>query len=114
MAKSLTPEQQLEAVRDQVRSEIREAREVLKDLRTEAKEARQLVPLLVDQLFEEEVEKQVGELGRATEQAMKDSVDRVVAKFDKLAALLMGEDRTQRDKPSIPEMVDAMSRGRKP
>lgn len=109
MAKPLTPEQQLEAVRDQLRAEIREAREVLKDLRGETKEARRLVPLLAAELFEAEVKKQVAQLGVATKKAMDESVARVIAKFDKLAALLMGEDHSQRSKPSIPEMVTAIA-----
>lgn len=109
MPKAPTPEQQLDAVRDQVRAEIREAREVLKDLHSEIKEARRLVPLLADELFEAEVRKQVAELAAATKKAMDASVDRVTAKFDRLAALLMGEDHAQRGKPSIPEMVDAIA-----
>lgn len=112
MAKSLAPEQELEAVRDQVRAEIREAREVLKDLRAEIKEARTLVPLLTDDLFEQEVRKQVAELGRVTEQAMDASVKRVIAKFDKLAKILMGEEHSQRSKPSIPEIIDGIARAK--
>ena len=109
MSKAPTPEQQLEAVRDQLRTEIREAREVLKDLRGEVKEARRLVPLLAAELFEAEVKKQVAQLGVATKKAMDASVERVIAKFDRLAALLMGEDHSQRSKPSIPEMVTAIA-----
>lgn len=109
MPKSPTPEQQLEAVRDQVRAEIREAREVLKDLHGEIKEARRLVPLLAAELFEAEVRKHVAELGVATKKAMDASVTRVTAKFDRLAALLMGEDRSQQREPSIPEMVEALT-----
>lgn len=112
MAKSLAPEQELEAVRDQVRAEIREAREVLKDIRAEIKEARTLIPLLTDELFEVEVRKQIAELGRATEKAMDASVERVIAKFDKLSKILMGEEHSQRSQPSIPEIVTGIARSR--
>ncbi|WP_333771001.1 hypothetical protein [Streptomyces sp. IBSBF 2435] len=97
----------LEQLRDQLRAEIREARETLKDLRREIRDARTLVPLLTDELFEAEVKKQVGELGRVTEKAMDDAVARVFAKFDKVQALLMGEDphSRRRGRPSIPDLL---------
>lgn len=102
----------LEQVRDQLRAEIREARETLSDLGREIKTARTLVPLLTDDLFEAEVKKHVDELSRVTEKAMEDSVARVIAKFDDLFDLLTGQDRQSRraGKASLPELMDILAR----
>lgn len=99
----------LQTIRDQLREEIREARGTLKDLRREIKTARELVPLLTDELFEAEVKKQVDALAKETAKAMDRAVDRVFTKFDELQALIMGEDRQSRRKgrPSIPEHLQA-------
>lgn len=99
----------LEQLRDQLRAEIRQARETLKDLRYEIRTARELVPLLTDELFEAEVAKQLKTLGEETEKAMDSSVDRVNKKFDELYNLLTAQDRHSRraGKPSIPELLRA-------
>lgn len=99
----------LQQLRDQLRTEIREARETLKDLRYEIKTARELVPLLTDELFETEVAKQLKALGEETEKAMDRSVDRVTAKFDQLYDILTGQDRQSRraGKPTVPELLRA-------
>lgn len=105
----------LTAVRDQLRAEIREARETLKDLRAEIRDARTLIPLLTDELFATEVKKQVDALGKETEKAMAAAVDRVIAKFDSLTATLMGEDRRslRQGKASIPDLItDRVTRPR--
>ncbi|MEV0441840.1 hypothetical protein AB0I84_06015 [Streptomyces spectabilis] len=98
----------LTQIRDQLRAEIREARETLKDLRREIKDARTLIPLLTDELFKAEVKKQVDALGTSTVTAMDAAVERVNAKFDGLYDLLTGQDRHSRRKgrPSIPELLD--------
>lgn len=108
-----TTTEDLAQVRDQLRAEIREARETLADLRREAKDARTLIPLLTDELFEAEVTKRVDELGRQTQQAMEQSVERVIAKFDQLFDTLTGQDRQSRRarKPSIPDMIAARAAG---
>jgi hypothetical protein len=99
----------LEQIRDQLRAEIREARETLADLRREIKDAKVLVPLLTDELFEAEVRKHVDQLSDATKLAMDQATTRVMASFERLQATLMGEDRHSRRKgrPSIPELLDA-------
>lgn len=99
--------QDLVQLREQLREEIREARGTLKDLRREIKTARELVPLLTDELLEAEVTKRVDALGRITEKAMADSVARVTKTFDDLADLLTGRQRHQRrrGKPSIPDLI---------
>ncbi|MFI6274288.1 hypothetical protein [Streptomyces sp. NPDC050988] len=108
MIQQPSPEE-LQKIRDELREEIREARGTLKDLRREIKTARELVPLLTDELFEAEVKKQVDALGTATEAAMDQAVKRVFAKFDQLQAVATGEDRhsRRRGQPSIPDLLRA-------
>lgn len=101
------PVEDLQQIRDQLREEIREARGLLKDLRYEIKTARELVPLLTDDLFTTEVKKQVDALTKVTDKAMRDSVERVTKTFDELGAMLMGKDKAsvRKGKPSIPELL---------
>lgn len=100
-------EEQLARTREEMRAELREAHGTLKDLRAEIKTARELVPLLTDELFMAEVKKQVDQLAEATEAAMAASVDKVTAQFDRLTDTLMGQNRQQRRKgqPSIPDLA---------
>ncbi|MFI1030757.1 hypothetical protein [Streptomyces sp. NPDC020951] len=99
----------LERTRAQLQEDIHEARGVLKDLRYEIKAARELVPLLAEQLFTAEVKKQVDQLNAVTDAAMKRSVEQVVKSFDDLAATLMGNDKTSRrqGKVPIPDLLKA-------
>lgn len=92
----------LQELREQLRAEIREARETLKDLRREIRDARTLVPLLTDELFEAEVQKQVDALAKVNEDAMRRSVEKITSAFDELAATLMGEDRASRRRGRVP------------
>ena len=92
----------LEQVRAQLQEEISEARGILKDLRREIKTARELVPLLTDELFAAEVKKQVDQLAKVTDVAMRRSVEKVTKSFDGLADTLMGQDRTSRRKGKVP------------
>lgn len=105
--KSIPSPELMEEVRNQLRAEVREARELLGDLRREIKDARTLVPLLAEELFEAEVKRQVGHLGEATEQAMDAAVTRVIQKFDELRDVLLGQEPHHRraGKPSIPDLI---------
>lgn len=96
------PTEDLQQIRDQLKEEIREARGVLKDLRREIREARELVPLLAEELFTTEVKKQVDQLTKVTDEAMRLSVEKITKSFDNLAATLMGEDRASRRKGKVP------------
>ncbi|MFJ6841401.1 hypothetical protein ACIQRE_01890 [Streptomyces griseoluteus] len=97
----------LEKTREQLRAEIREARETLKDLHAATKNARQLAPALVTSVLQAEVERQLGLLGEHTERAMDESVKRVVAKFDELYAVMTGQDHATRrsGQMSIPDLL---------
>lgn len=105
----------LAVVRDQLRQEIREARGTLKDLRHEIKSARdlaettrglvaELADTQVRDLLEAEVTRQLGE---QTQQQMSKSVAKVLAEFDRLRDLLLGNDRVAdgREERSIPELL---------
>ena len=108
----------LKAIREQLREEIREARGTLKDLRHEIKTARGLLDATrefvthlvqedVKAVLEAEVTTQVALLGKTTNEAMRKSVAKVNAEFDTLADLLMGRERATADpeKRSIPELL---------
>ncbi len=92
----------LQRLHEQLREEIREAHGVLGDLRREIREARELVPLLTDDLFTAEVKKQLDQLAEATGEAMDRNVAKVIKSFEDLAATLMGEDRASRRKGTVP------------
>lgn len=98
----------LQKLRGQLQEEIREARGILKDLRYEIKTARELVPLLTEEMFAAEVKKHVEALGKVTDEAMQRSVEKVIKSFDKLRDTLMGQDRTsvRKGRPSIPTLLE--------
>jgi predicted nucleic acid-binding Zn-ribbon protein len=80
-----------------LRTATREAHEVLKDLRTERRAVEQMlagiegrVRRAVADLIESEVARQVAELGKVTERAMRDSVAKVGREFDRLASIYLG------------------------
>ncbi|MHC3474654.1 DASH complex subunit DAD2 [Streptomyces sp. 7R007] len=110
--KSQPTAEQLEQLRDQLRAEIREGRETLKDLHAAIKEARALAPQLVGAMLTEEVSKQLEVLSERTEKAMDHSVARVIAKFDELFRVITGQDHASRraGKPSIPELIEDHAR----
>jgi F0F1-type ATP synthase membrane subunit b/b' len=94
----------------ELREATRLANQVLKDLKQERKEATELVQNYVAKLEKTigaELVKQLDELGKATQKAMDDSVTRVFKKFDELAALMMGEEKSQirKGEPSISDLV---------
>lgn len=94
--------EELRKLRDEISGLVREAHGVLKDLRSETKTAREIVPLLADEAFTAEITKQLDVLKQVTAKAMDDSVDRVFKRFDGLAAMLMAEDRQSRRKGRQP------------
>ncbi|NUS29797.1 MAG: hypothetical protein HOV92_37040 [Streptomyces sp.] len=108
----------LHKTRDQLREEIREARGALKDLRYEIKTARELAETTrglaaelaetqVRDLLEAEVTRQVTALGDQTQQQMSKSVAKVIAEFDKLRDLLLGNGHVAdgREEHSIAELL---------
>lgn len=85
---------------EQLREAIREAHEVLKDLRTERRAVEQLVAGIerrvqrtVSTLIEEAVKRDIAALAKVTEKAMRESVAKVGREFDRLERILTGRDR---------------------
>lgn len=110
--------QDLEQTREQLRAGISEARGTLKDLRYEIKTARDLAATTrqlaaelartqVKDVLEAEVTKQVTLLGKTNSETMRKSVEKVIAEFDKLRDLLLGNERVAdgREERSIPDLL---------
>ncbi|MCC9712056.1 hypothetical protein E4N62_46745 [Streptomyces sp. MNU76] len=108
----------LARLREQLQGEISEARGTLKDLRHEIREARQLIASAkalaatlaadtVRTVIDTEVTKQVEALGEVTKQEMEKSSTKVIAEFDKLLDILLGNEHVAdgREERSIPELL---------
>jgi hypothetical protein len=93
---------------------IREGHGVLKDLRTESRQARRVVPMIVSKRIKEEVTKQLAILSEETQAVMHSCVERVNKQFDEMADILLGRDKqTRKDgRKSIPELVELIADGR--
>ena len=100
--------EELTTERHQLRAEIREAHEALKDLRAAIKEAKHLmdtlIPETVAKRFEDEVSTQLEALGTATRQAIDDATDRVTRQFDKLMETALDLKAPRRGEPTIPDL----------
>lgn len=108
----------LTQLHQRLREEISEARGTLKDLRHEIKAARELVASTKDLVatlaedtvmaaLEAEVVKQVEQLGTVTTRQMEKASTKVIAEFDKLRDILLGNERAAGDheRLSIPELL---------
>ncbi|MET9088126.1 hypothetical protein ABZX77_40655 [Streptomyces sp. NPDC004237] len=96
--------------REQLQADIREAHGVLKDLRQAIKEARQEIPRLMADKVSEQMQTRVAEgldaYKGSLDEAIEQSTARVMERFDTLAAMLMGEDKSsrRRGETSIPDL----------
>jgi hypothetical protein len=97
-----------------LREAIQEAHGLLKDLK-QTKRTIEMLIAGVEEKLEEEVRTQVAGLEDATNKAIQKSTAAVFARFDQLAAILMGE--TDKDKKagkeSIPDLVEQFAESRK-
>lgn len=91
-----------------LREATRAAHEALKDLRQEHRAVKQLVAGIegrvqraVEGLLHTEIERQVAELAKVTDRAMRDSVAKVGREFDRLERILTG--REDDGRPSLEE-----------
>jgi ABC-type transporter MlaC component len=87
------------AAAEELRDLIREAHSLLKDMRAEKREIKQLldgIPARVDARIEDRVRTGLEVLGKETKKAMDASVAKVTAEFDRLESILTGTERTQR------------------
>lgn len=94
----------LRTTADDIRELNREGHELLKDLRAERAKAEKVLPMIVAKRISAEVDKQIRELGDETEEAMALAAKKVYAEFDRIRAMLMGEDEP--GKPTLLEMLD--------
>lgn len=97
--------EQLLAVEERLKGLLTESRGVLKDLREEKQRAVKYIATEPALTVAGEVTKQLEEMGKQTEKAMRDSVNRVFSEFDKLQKILLG---TEDDgKPDLFELARA-------
>lgn len=104
----------------ELRAAVVEGHQMLKDLKAErmaAREARKELSMLYEamiqghlhgirEILDESVKREIDALGVVTEKAMRDSVKKVEAEFDKLAAILLGKEG---DGNSIEQLFEAMA-----
>jgi hypothetical protein len=103
--------EELRSLLGQIRSEKAEAHGILRDLRIETRSARRLIPMMVAQRINKAVEEHLARFAEATQQAMVDNVAKVTAEFEKLQAVLLGQDHQSRreGKASVLDLVEDMA-----
>ncbi len=95
----------------QMRTAIREAHEVLKDMRAERKAVETLLrdgaAETVDGRIEAVLVPKLEEMTRTVKKAMADSVNQVTKEFKRIEEILLGTDPKSRrqDKPSVEQMI---------
>ncbi|MGR6922610.1 hypothetical protein ACU635_50865 [[Actinomadura] parvosata] len=90
---------------EELRELIREGHALLKDMRAEKREIKQLldgIPARVDARIEDQVKAGLETLGKETRAAMDASVAKVAAEFDRLEAILTGTDPASRRRGQRP------------
>lgn len=97
---------------DALREATRVAHEATKDLKAAIKEARSVIAeikaeaeIQVSERLEAAVKSGLAELDSSIEKAIEDSTDRVYARFDKIADILTGETKKDKQKGE-PSMAD--------
>jgi hypothetical protein len=102
--------ERLECATADAREVLREVHGVLTDMRAAIKDAKQTFPSLTREAIHVEVDRQLTELGKTTERAMRESVAKVDREFTRLADIYLGRDGKsrragKRDLPTIMESV---------
>ena len=99
----------LEAAVGECREMIREAHAATKDLRTAVREAKKEMPALardeVAAQIQQEVSRQLEELGEQTHAAIEAATQKVIAEFDRFGESLLGKDtywQTASGRRSVP------------
>jgi hypothetical protein len=85
---------------DQLRQATREANQVLTDLKQARRDCEKYIQLEmkhIDNRLLEEAQKLIDSMGKATKQAVDEARVKIYGQFDKLAAILMGEDHPLRE-----------------
>jgi hypothetical protein len=94
--------QQAREVILELRDAIQEAHGLLKDLKQSKRDIDEYICPGIDNRLDTEVRKQLERLNVTTKKAIDSSTQAVFNRFDKLAALLMGEED---DRPTVEELV---------
>lgn len=99
---------ELQKLLEETREVIKDGHILLRDLRTESKQARRILPMIVAKRISAEVETQVAALGSQTAEAMRRSVEKVTREFDKLAGVYLGTDHVARKEGriSLQELIE--------
>jgi hypothetical protein len=90
----------------QLQSAIGEAHGLLKDIRIESRQARRILPMIVSQRINRELERQLAEMSEATKRAMEASVAKVGKEFERLEAIFLGTGKERGSKRSLPEIAE--------
>lgn len=106
-----TPADRLEAATREARQLLSDLHTVGKDLRRTLKEAKQVAAAEVGDLIAAECARLLGELGPVTEEQMRKSVDKVIAEFDRLGAILLGVDKAEPIEVMVAKVAAASGRG---
>ena len=86
----------------EIKEATREANQVLKDLKAERKVCEAWILEQQDAINNQimkHIRRELERIGPAIEKAVRDARSRINRQFDELAAILMGEDKKQREKP---------------
>lgn len=73
----------------ELRSELKEARRVIKDVQEQRQQVESMVSRTVEKEIEKEVHDQLEALGKLTEESMNKAVEKVTREFDKLENIVM-------------------------
>lgn len=107
-------DQKMTELRDllgQIRTATAEAHGLLKDLRTESRQARRLLPMIVSKRIAAEVTRQLDELVPQVQRIIKESTDFVDKRFSDLADIYLETDRKaiREGKPSLETLAHVSS-----
>lgn len=92
----------VEQVTADLRAAIQEAHGLLKDIKQAKRDIDEYVCPGIDNRLEAEVKKQLNLLNEATGKAIDSATEAVFKRFDKLTALLMGEEDSR---PTVDELI---------
>lgn len=85
--------ERMEAANETARELLRDVNTASKDLRRTIREAKEVIAADVNAQINAAMTEQLGQLSEATRVAMRNSVAKVEAEFDKLANLFLGKDK---------------------
>jgi TolA-binding protein len=109
-----------ELAREQLKEQTRLAHEAIQELKGQQRKLRQmqadvekLLDTEIENVLSQKVKEGLDDFGKTVEQAMADSVAKVISEFDGLKDILLGqtERERRRGEPSIPELIERHADG---